>query len=141
MAKRIIGRADKASFPLINLYDVSLKVDTGAYTSAIHCSEIEMRNNFLYCRFFTEGDEASSSEEYVFDAYEVKVVKSSNGIAEPRYCISTEIELFGQTQPIALTLTARDEMKHPVLIGRRFLKNKFIVDTSKTDLSHKLKNK
>ncbi|MDX1479984.1 MAG: RimK/LysX family protein [Saprospiraceae bacterium] len=45
--------------------------------------------------------------------------------------------MFGQTHTIELSLTARDKMRFPVLIGRRFLMGKFIVDPSKYDLSHK----
>ena len=39
--KKIIGREDKLDFPEINLENIQVKVDTGAFTSAIHCSEIK----------------------------------------------------------------------------------------------------
>jgi hypothetical protein len=32
-------------------------------------------------------------------------------------------------------------MKFPVLLGRKFLNNKFIIDTTKTNLSYSLKTK
>ena len=38
--KTIIGRKDKADFPELFLKNISLKVDTGAYTSTIHCHHI-----------------------------------------------------------------------------------------------------
>jgi len=39
--KITIGRIDKADFPKLILEDIDLKVDSGAYTSSIHCSNIE----------------------------------------------------------------------------------------------------
>jgi len=38
---RTIGRIDKADFPELNLQNIEVKIDTGAYTSAIHCDYIE----------------------------------------------------------------------------------------------------
>jgi hypothetical protein len=55
--------------------------------------------------------------------------------------IQTEIIIFGKTYPIYLTLSERKEMKYPILLGRKFLNKKFIIDTAKKNLSHKLKYK
>ena len=38
--KITIGRNDRADFPELNLQDIQVKVDTGAYTSSIHCHNI-----------------------------------------------------------------------------------------------------
>jgi hypothetical protein len=40
-----------------------------------------------------------------------------------------------------LTLSDRKEMKFPVLIGRKFLTKRFLVDINRTNLSQKLKQK
>jgi hypothetical protein len=64
-------------------------------------------------------------------------VKSSNGSVEQRIAIKTEIILFGNTYPIELTLTERADMKNPVLLGRKFLSKKFLIDTSRKNLSQK----
>ena len=39
--KITIGRSDKADFPELSLFDIDLKVDSGAYTSSIHCTDIQ----------------------------------------------------------------------------------------------------
>ena len=137
--KRKIGRIDKADFPLLNLENVEIKVDTGAFTSSIHCTEMRVEDNFLKCRFLDEAHPAYDQKEFVFDNYDVKVVKSSNGQTEVRYRILTEVLLFGKIFPIFLTLSDRKEMKFPVLIGRKFLMKRFMVDINKTNLSFKLK--
>ena len=38
--KLTIGRKDKIDFPEFNLQDIDIKMDTGAYTSSIHCHKI-----------------------------------------------------------------------------------------------------
>jgi len=56
-------------------------------------------------------------------------------MVEERVSIITEISIFQKKYPIELTLTERLEMKHPVLLGRKFISKKFLVDTSRKNLS------
>jgi len=139
--KRNIGRIDKADFPILDLYNIEVKVDTGAYTSSIHCKNLKIEDGYLKCNFLDEEHPSYHGKEIIFDAYDVKVVKSSNGQSEARYRIKTEIILFGKVHEIALTLSDREEMKFPVLLGRKFLTKKYMVDINKTNLSYKLKEK
>jgi len=139
--KRKIGRIDKADFPLLNLNEVDIKIDTGAFTSSIHCKNMKVEDNYLKCNFLDEEHPDYHEREIIFDKYDVKVVKSSNGQSQARYRILTEILLFGKVYPIFLTLSDREEMKYPVLIGRKFLTKRFIVDINMVNLSHKLKQK
>lgn len=139
--KNIIGRTDIADFPLLDLYDIEVKIDTGAYTSSIHCSSIRIEDNYLKCHLLDERHPSYHGKELVFDEYDVKVVKSSNGIAEPRYRIKTQIQMFEKTYDIFLTLSDRKDMRYPVLLGRTFLSRRFVVDINKKNLSYKQRNK
>lgn len=139
--KKEIGRIDKADFPLLDLTDIEVKIDTGAFTSSIHCKNVKVENNYLKCNFLDEKHPSYHEKEFIFDEYDVKVVKSSNGIAEPRYRIKTKILMFGKTYDIYLTLSDREEMRYPVLLGRKFLSKRFLVDINKTNLSYKQKIK
>lgn len=141
ISKKIIGRVDKADFPTLSLTDIDVKIDTGAFTSSIHCKNVVVKDNYLKCVFLDPEHPSYHEKEFVFDQYDVKVVKSSNGQTEARYRILTEIVLFGETIPIFLTLSDREEMRYPVLLGRNFLTKKFIVDINNTDLSYKQKTK
>lgn len=116
--KKVIGRIDKADFPLLHLFDIEVKIDTGAYTSSIHCKNVKVEDNYLKCQFLDESHPQYHEREFIFDEYDVKVVKSSNGIAEPRYRIKTKIVMFGKSYDIFLTLSDREEMRYPVLLGR-----------------------
>lgn len=139
--KRKIGRIDKVDFPLLHLSGIDVKIDTGAYTSTIHCKNMKVENDYLTCVFLDPEHPAYHEKEFTFNKYDVRVVKSSNGVSQTRYRILTEIELFGKIYPIFLTLSDREEMKYPVLLGRKFLTKRFVVDINKTNLSHKLKLK
>lgn len=126
--KKIIGRTDKVSFPDLNLNFIDVKIDTGAYTSAIHCSKIRLDNNILYCSFDGHRDSVFNTKEIAFKDFSLTDVKSSNGYKENRYKIKTNVIFFGKSYKINLTLSTRDDMRFPVLIGRQFLTHKFLVD-------------
>jgi len=128
MTKKVLGRVDKINFPELNLNTIDVKIDTGAYTSAIHCSQIREENDKLYCIFESKGHPNFKSNEIEFRNYTYTDVKSSNGHLENRFKIKTKVVFFGKTYKINLTLSTRDDMRFPVLIGRQFLSKKFIVD-------------
>lgn len=135
MNKQILGRTDIVNFPDLNLYNISVKIDTGAYTSAIHCSEIIEENNVLKCVFYDKDHPDYNDQPIIFNTYSTTGVKSSNGFKENRFKIKSTIELFGKTYKINLTLSTRDDMRFPVLIGRQFLKRKFLVDVDLENVS------
>lgn len=139
--KRLIGRTDKADFPLLDLYEIAVKTDTGAYTSSIHCKNVFEENGILKCNFLDPEHPDYDGREIIFKEFQTARVKSSNGIVQTRYKIKTKIVLFGETFDIFLTLSDREEMKFPVLLGRKFLTKKFVVDTSYTNLSYKHQKK
>lgn len=143
--KILIGRSDKADFPEIELEDIDIKIDSGAYTSSIHCHEVkevtEGNSTLLKLNFLDNSHPQYNKKDFIFDEYSSKIVKSSNGISEKRFLIHTKIILFNIEFPIYLTITERSDMKFPVLLGRKFLNKKFVIDTAKKNLSYKLKNK
>lgn len=138
--KKIIGRRDHADFPDLSLEDVPVKIDTGAYTSSIHCEDLRVDNDVLYATF-SDGEKNSknTAKEISFTNFEQIKVRSSNGQLQKRYQIKTDIKLFGKVYKISLSLADRKKMKNPVLIGRKFLNKKFIVDTDLEDVSQKMK--
>ncbi len=143
--KIIIGRKDKANLPSLGLKNLDIKMDTGAYTSAIHCHRIEKKEkNGKEVVEFTLLDPSHpqyQDKPFSVEKFHEKLIKNSFGTAEKRYVIETDILLFGKKYPIELSLSARGEMKFPILIGRRFLMGKFIVDSARYDLSYKRKLK
>jgi len=141
--KITIGRKDKADFPAMELKNIDIKMDTGAYTSAIHCHKIEKKiireKEFLIFTLLDPSHPQYNQTTISTDEFREKRVKSSFGSSEKRYVIKTNIKLFNKKYTISLSLSKRGEMRFPILIGRRFLMGKFIVDPSKYDLSYKNK--
>jgi hypothetical protein len=143
--RKILGRADKVDFLELGLKNIKVKMDTGAYTSSIHCSKIHENivNGVPVIEFqlLDESFPEPHDKVHRFEHFRRKDIKSSCGTKQSRYIIQTEIIVFGEKMPIELSLTERWEMKYPILIGRSFLNKKFMVDTSKINESYKLKKK
>jgi len=129
--KKVIGRREKADFSSLGLEEIEVKIDTGAYTSSIHCADMKEIDTRLHCKFLDENHPLYNQKELIFENYEMTVIKSSNGISETRYQIVLPMIFGKKTYEIELTLNDRAEMKYPVLLGRKFLQGKFIVDVSK----------
>lgn len=134
-ALNTIGRREYITVPELDLYNVIAKIDTGAYTAALHCTQIEEREiNGEKKLIFTVLDPSHSdynSHEYCFANYWKKTIKNSFGEIEERFIISVLIYIGDRKIRSRISLTDRGSMRYPVLIGRRLLKNKFIVDVSK----------
>lgn len=139
MAKKVIGRTDKADFPELGFKDIDIKIDTGAYTSSVHCTNIREENKVLICTFLDPSHPNYDGRELTFSTYDIAAVKSSNGEIQYRYAVKTKIIIFKKKYSISLTLSSREDMRFPVLIGRKFLTKKYIVDTELTDVSFKNK--
>lgn len=138
--RQIIGKFDIADFPTFNLKDVSVKIDSGAYTSTIHCSQVQETKEGLAVVFLSEEEEGYTGETKLFKHFHSKKVRSSSGELQERYSIKGEIILFGHVYKTEFTLSKRDMMRYPVLLGRKLLSHNFIIDTSLSNLSQQNKN-
>lgn len=133
--KKIIGRIEKIDLPNLSLFNLDAKIDTGAYTSSLHCHEIErfVREGQNWVKFYVLDPDHPEYEEKTYEStiHKIKKVKSSNGQIEERVIIKQKTQFQKYKRTIELSLTNRSEMKYPVLIGRKFLTGSFIVDVSK----------
>ena len=143
--KKILGRKDLVSFPGFELENVPVKIDSGAYSSSMHCQSIEVvefgEKEQLRVVFLDSGISGYTGKEVVFDDFKTKTVKSSNGIAQERFFVKGTVRLFGQTYETVFSLTERTGLRNPILLGRRLLNKRFLIDTSKTNCSYKYENK
>lgn len=129
-----IGRRETVDFPELGLYGLTAKIDTGANTTALHCHHVRVENGVLFFRLLDETHPEYQDREHRFEKFDQKTIKSSFGESELRYIIRTKITLGSRTLKGIVSLTDRANMKYPVLIGRRLLKNRFLVDVSKLNL-------
>jgi hypothetical protein len=134
MAKITIGRTEKVHFPELDFFDIDAKVDTGAYTSSIHCHDIweNEDESALFFKLLDPSHDDYTKKVLKFENYSKTVVKSSTGVGESRYKIKTKIQIGKKIYITSFTLTDRGSMKYPVLLGRVVLSKRFIVDVSKS---------
>tara|TARA_B110000208_G_C11669608_1_gene394705 strand:+ start:498 stop:938 length:441 start_codon:yes stop_codon:yes gene_type:complete len=141
MKKKLIGRKDILNFPRLKLEGIEVKIDTGAYSSSIHCRDIKLgQKNGKKVITFVLLDPTHPKyhgKKFTSSTFKEKYVKSSNGVSEKRFVITTDVLIYEEKYKIELSLTERGEMRFPILIGRKLLIGKFIVDPSKTNLSFK----
>lgn len=129
---RIIGRREYVALPEIGLIHVEAKIDTGAYTSSVHCEDIQMREvdgiPTLYFTILPPGSEEKL--EFNYHTFHVKKIKNSFGEMEERFVIRTLLKIGHKQILASFSLSNRDRMRYPVLIGRRPVKGRFLIDVS-----------
>jgi len=131
---KLIGRREYVDFPELNIFKVEAKIDTGAYTSALHCQDIaikEIGGKPLLCfKLLDETHPEYNEQEHCFENFIQKSIKSSSGETELRYIIKTLLIIGHKKIRTTVSLTDRGNMRYPVLIGRKMIKNKFIIDVA-----------
>ena len=148
----IIGWRERVALPELNVVSVKAKIDTGARSSALHAFDIEAFSKTLqgteqaFVRFRVHPSHRSRKELITVEAklIDMREVRSSSGTAESRPVIETTVLVGKQQWPIELTLTNRDVMGFPMLLGRQAIRGRFLVDSSQSYLQsavrkHKLK--
>ncbi len=139
-AQEVLGKIDMFDLPELGLKNIKAKMDSGAKTSSIRCLEIiPLKDN--YVKFSLFNNENPLNAKYVIKPVSrVTNVKSSNGEMQKRYFIKTAIVIYEKSYNIELSLSFRENMIYPLLIGRELLKQGFVVDVSKKYLSYKAKS-
>ncbi|QNF33865.1 ATP-dependent zinc protease [Adhaeribacter swui] len=144
--KRTIGRRELIDFPALELYGIEAKIDTGAFTSAIHCTaihEITLPDGSTIIRFslLDPGHPQYHHKIFEFKQFTQRDIKSSFGEVQERYIIRTKFQLFDKVIETEFSLSDRSDMKYPVLIGRSAIRKEFVVDVAHKNLSAKAKFK
>jgi hypothetical protein len=135
---QVIGRREKVDFPELGLYNIEAKIDTGAFTTAIHCHDIRIDESgsvpLLFFKLLDPSHPDYNEKENCFSQFQVRNIKNSFGDYESRFIIQTVIKIGKRKIKTTISLADRGNMRYPVLIGRKFLGKKFLVDVSKTHL-------
>lgn len=139
--RQLIGMTDFVDFPDLGLFDVQVKVDTGAYTSALHCKNVRLVKSGTkkILHFLLIDKTGKDARPFYSDQFSQRMIRNSFGVSEKRYVIKTRVVLFGRTIQTEFTLADRENLKYPVLLGRKLLRNRFIVDVAQKDLSYQQK--
>lgn len=139
--KAIIGWREWAAFHELNIPAIKFKTDTGAMTSCLHSFQQEFfeKNNKQWIRFGIHPAQQRTDIEFFCEApiVDIRRVTNSGGTYETRPVINTPITMGNMTWNIELTLTNRDSMKFRMLLGRTAMKDRLIVDPSRSFVTGK----
>jgi hypothetical protein len=139
----VLGWREWVSMPDLGLPAIKAKVDTGARTSALHAFLIEPYTDqgVDMLRFLIHPIQNNQDFEVECHTpvYDFREVTDSGGHREMRYVIQSRVVVSEASWPIELTLTNRDTMRFRMLLGRRAMENRFVVDPQASYVNGKLR--
>jgi hypothetical protein len=131
MQKLILGHVEDVALPSLGIESVVAKVDTGAFSGALHCTDIRLSRDKKTLSFNPGGREDLRAE--VTD-FEMRNVRSASGHREKRYLIPVNVKIHDKLYPTMIGLTNRSDMGREMLLGRRFLReHNMLVDVTIND--------
>lgn len=140
---QIIGTTDCIDFIDADIENLPCKIDTGAAISAIDAHRIRIieKNGiaFLAFKLLYKKHPKFNNKEIITQKFTEKRIKNSFGEAENRYLVKLKIKVYDKVYNTSFTLTNRQQMAFPVLLGKKFLNGRFLVDVSKHNLSYATK--
>ncbi|MBC8283743.1 MAG: ATP-dependent zinc protease, partial [Nitrospinae bacterium] len=134
-----IGWREWVSFPELNIKTIKAKVDTGARTSALHVSNIQISKKTETVSFTIHPVQRHRNPVINTKAPLLgeRAVKSSNGDTTIRPVIKTKLKIGKRLFSIELTLLNRDLMGFRLLLGRSALKERYLVNSGQSFLLDK----
>lgn len=139
--KVVIGRAELLHFMDVAIADVPAKVDTGAYRSAVHADQVSVTKNKLGVNELSfrvlGGHSVCGDLATVITTTEFNKVRVANsfGHEEDRYEVKLRVKLGPKVFLTAFTLADRSKKIYPILLGRKLLNDRFLVDTSESSVN------
>jgi len=131
---KIIGSKEWCVFKKLGIPAIQARVDSGAKTSSIHATNIEVfsKEDVDWVRFEVDPIQDNPNIIIKCEAKLVrrKMVKSSMGASEERFMIRTLLTLGKNTFSIKLTLASRDTMNYRMLLGREALNGRYLVNSA-----------
>lgn len=111
------------------------RVDSGAETSSLSASEVVEyeRDGDDWVRFNFQDDDSNEVVHFELPIKRTVLIRQvSSAELERRFVVEIDIRLGDQLQRTEFTLADRSSMTYPVLIGRAFLMDLYVVDVSRS---------
>ncbi len=128
-----IGWREYLSIPDLDIRVVKAKVDTGARTSALHCSEVEIYNSDGLQRVRFQAHPIHRDPDFSLPCdlplSSYRSVRDSGGKEEIRPFVSVPVIIGEHQFETEISLTNRKNMKFRMLLGRTALKGRFLVNS------------
>ena len=137
----VLGRYDRVDLPDLGLSNIHAKIDTGAYTCSLHCHKVEVVDGRLEFILLDQEHPEFTGMKFYSENFEKRDIRNSFGEVEKRFVIVTTITIFEEVITAEFSLCNRGSLKFPILIGRKILRNRFLIDVTKKNVSFKEKRK
>ena len=132
--QKIIGTTHNIQLPEYSIVSIPAKIDTGADDSSIWASSINEDSGELSFILFAPQSVFYTGEMVKTRDYKVTSIKNSFGISEYRYKVKLRMKIANKIYKVSFNLANRSNNRFPILIGKKFLRNRFVVDVSKHDV-------
>lgn len=127
MSREIFGSLEEVELPQFGV-TLLAKIDTGAWSGALHCTDIYEKDGKLY--FTPIGDPAYATSVTEF---EQRRARSASGHVSERFIVPVKIVIKGKVYDTTIGITDRSDMQREMLLGRKFLiENDILVDVALT---------
>jgi hypothetical protein len=121
----MVGWREWVGIPELDEGPLLAKMDTGAWSSTLHASDIEIIESDLENRVRFRISEESEWIERPVSGW--RRIRDTGGHETLRPVIRTTLEMAGVDFDIELCLKDRSLMRHRLILGRRFLRGNFCV--------------
>ncbi|GIU52693.1 MULTISPECIES: putative ATP-dependent zinc protease [Shewanella] len=134
--KEVLGQTEMMSVSANGIV-FEARMDTGAVNSSLHALDIKveggsakkMKDNIGKNVSFTTFNEKGDKETVTAEIIGTSTVSNSQG-TETRYAVKLPITFGDSTRKVKVNLKNRTTMDYKLLIGRNWLKGKYVVDVS-----------
>lgn len=137
----VLGRYDRVDLPGLGLKNIHAKVDTGAYRCSLHCQSAKIVDGVLEFILLDQEHPEFTGMKFRAEKYIERDIKNSFGEVERRYVITTTIKIFNEEIIADFSLSNRGTLKFPILLGRKILRDRFLINVKKKNLSFNAKQR
>ncbi|WP_193212295.1 ATP-dependent zinc protease family protein [Luteolibacter marinus] len=135
MNLKTIGWAEYIDYPEWGIDGVKAKIDTGARSSALHVENLEdlgdgrVEFDVVYSR-----RKPFKRKRVTAPVVKWARVRSSTGHFQKRCFVMARIRIGEEECEVEISLVSRDKMLFRMLLGRKALEHRFLVDVSRRNV-------
>ncbi|MET0329919.1 MAG: RimK/LysX family protein [Dyella sp.] len=130
-----LGWRERLSLPGLGIAMLKAKLDTGARSCSLHVDSLDAfeRDAVTWLRFgVSTGRSRLHPMQCEAPALDRRVVTDTGGRRTERWFIRSEIQLAGRRFMAEISLSDRQHMLFPMLLGRTALQGRFLVDPAQS---------
>lgn len=130
--KIIINNTEKIDIPRLGIFGLEVKIDTGATTSSLDVSymKIDRAENVVRFKPLHPDNKEFNNKIFKIKMNSIISVQSSDGYEEQRPLIQLTIIIRGKKFKTFFSLSDREDLTYPILIGKDILSGNFLINPS-----------